>query len=184
VSLVAKEIERRSLYPLLAKPLSRTEFYLGKFLGLAATLLTNCFAMSLGLVLTLWLTGRSASWTLLGAIYPIYLGLLVCVALSMMMASGTNSGIATVGAVGLAVAGRYSEMLRGLDEILPPFSARVLRGAYYFLPNISNFDFKDQVAYGDPVSWGMIAWVTAYAFAYCSFALGIGLILFRRREMA
>ena len=52
VGLVSKEIERRSLYPLLAKPLSRGEFFLGKFLGLCFTLLVNVALMAVGLYLT------------------------------------------------------------------------------------------------------------------------------------
>ncbi len=57
VGLVSKEIERRSLYPLLAKPLSRDEFFLGKFVGLGFTLLVNVAVMAAGLYLTLWATG-------------------------------------------------------------------------------------------------------------------------------
>ena len=56
--LVSKEIERRSLYPLLAKPLSRGEFFLGKFAGLAFTLLVNLALDAAGLLLTLMLTQR------------------------------------------------------------------------------------------------------------------------------
>jgi ABC-type transport system involved in multi-copper enzyme maturation permease subunit len=183
VSLVSKEIERRSLYSLLAKPLSRTEFFLGKFAGLAATLLVNCAAMTVGLLLTLWITGKAVSLGLLAAVYPIYLGLLVAVALAMMLASVTSSGLATVGVVGLLVAGRYTDVLKNLPGILPGASARVLEVAYLLLPNIRNFDFKDRVAYGDAVPAVQLAWVTAYAVAYATLALGIGLHFFRRRDL-
>ena len=71
VGLVAKEIERRSLYPLLAKPLSREEFFLGKFAGLGFTLLVNVGLMAAGLALTLAGTGRRVDPSLLKAVYPI-----------------------------------------------------------------------------------------------------------------
>ncbi|HEV8149160.1 MAG TPA: ABC transporter permease subunit, partial [Gemmatimonadales bacterium] len=71
VGLVSKEIERRSLHPLLAKPLTRAEFLLGKFCGLGLTLLVNCSFMTLGLYATLLATGRAAEPHLLKAIYPI-----------------------------------------------------------------------------------------------------------------
>ncbi len=183
VSLVSKEIERRSLYSLLAKPLSRTEFFLGKFVGLAATLLVNCAAMTLGLFLTLWLTGKSASPRLIVAVFPIYLGLIVCVALAMMLASVTSSGLATVGVVGLVVAGRYTDVLRNMTGILQSGSARFLELAYLLLPNFRNFDFKDKVAYGDAVPAVQLAWVTLYAIAYATVALGLGLHFFRRRDL-
>src|SRR5512136_1799625 len=79
VGLVSKEIERRSLHPLLAKPLGRDEFLVGKFLGLAFTLLVNLTVMAAGLYLTLLITGRPPDPRLLAAIYPIFLGLLVTV---------------------------------------------------------------------------------------------------------
>lgn len=183
VGLVSKEIERRSLYSLLAKPLSRTEFFFGKFAGLAVTLLVNSAAMALGLALTLWLTGKPLSAHLLQAAYPIYLGLLVSVALAMMLASVTSSGLASVGAVGLVVAGRYTDILRHMPEILPGVSARILTGLYLILPNFRNFDFKGRVAHGDPVLASELAWATAYAVAYATVALCIGLFFFRRRDL-
>ena len=69
VGLVSKEIERRSLYPLLAKPLTRDEFLLGKFAGLAFTLLVNVAVMAAGLYLTLLATGRRADPGLLKAVF-------------------------------------------------------------------------------------------------------------------
>ena len=84
VGLVSKEIERRSLYPLLAKPLSRDELFLGKFAGLAFTLLVNLAVMTAGLYLTLVFTGRPADPLLLAAVYPIYLGLVLVVAIAML----------------------------------------------------------------------------------------------------
>src|SRR4029453_11015603 len=80
VGLVGKEIERRSLFPLLARPLARWEFLLGKFAGLSLTLLVNVSVMTAGLFLTLRATGWPADWRLLPAIYAIYLGLLLTVA--------------------------------------------------------------------------------------------------------
>ena len=87
VGLVSKEIERRSLYPLLAKPLSRGEFFLGKFAGLAFTLLVNLAVMTVGLYATLLATGRAADPLLLAAIYPIFLGLIMVVAFAMLFST-------------------------------------------------------------------------------------------------
>src|SRR5258708_27010866 len=87
VGLVSKEIERRSLYPLLAKPLSRDEFLLGKFVGLGVTLLVNVGVMTLGLYLTLLATGRGIDWSLLKAVYTILLSLLLTVALALLFST-------------------------------------------------------------------------------------------------
>src|SRR6188508_1847596 len=46
VGLVWKEVEKRSIYSLLAKPITRAEFLLGKYLGLALTLIVNVAVMT------------------------------------------------------------------------------------------------------------------------------------------
>src|SRR5207245_5576669 len=99
VGLVSKEIERRSLYPLLAKPLRRQELLLGKFLGLAFTLLVNSAVMTAGLYITLFATRRSFVPRLLKAIYPILLGLLVVVALALLFSALMSPALATVSTV-------------------------------------------------------------------------------------
>jgi len=183
VGLVAKEIERRSLHPLLAKPLTRDEFFLGKFAGLGLTLLVNVSVMAGGLALTLAATGRRMDPNLLKAIYPIYLGLLLVVALALLFSTLTSSALAAVFTVGTVVAGRFSDIIRNMREVAPGAPAWLVHFLYYALPNFRNFDFKDRVAYGDPVPLAALGTVTAYAIAYTGVVLLVGLAAFRSREL-
>jgi len=182
VGLVSKEIDRRSLHPLLAKPLTRDEFFLGKFLGLAGTLLVNVVAMTLGLLLTLWLTGATPSISLLGAVVPIYLSLLLTVSLALLFSTLSSSSIAALVTLCLVVAGRFSDVIRNVQEVVPGAPRWLVQGVYYAIPNFRNFDFKSRVAYGDPVPAATLGWVTAYAFVYVALALCAGLWAFRRKE--
>jgi ABC-type transport system involved in multi-copper enzyme maturation permease subunit len=184
VGMVAKEIERRSLHPLLAKPLSRDEFFLGKFAGLAFTLLVNVGLMSAGLALTLAGTGRRVDPNLLKAIYPISLGLLLVVALALLFSTVTSSALAAVFTVGLVVAGRFSDVIRNMREVAPNAPSWLVSFLYYALPNFRNFDFKDRVAYGDPVPLAAMGLVTAYAAVYIGVVLLMGLAAFRSRELS
>lgn len=182
VGLVSKEIERRSLFPLLAKPLSRDEFYGGKFLGLAFTLLVNIAVMAAGLYLTLLATGWGFDPYLLRAIYPIYLGLLLVVALAMMFSTLTSSVLAAVFTIGVVVAGRYADVIHNMREVaggVPSWFANTL---YYAVPNFRNFDFKDRVVYGDPVPLAWLGWASLYAALYVGLALAVGLLSFRSRD--
>jgi ABC-type transport system involved in multi-copper enzyme maturation permease subunit len=180
--LVSKEIERRSLYPLLAKPLTRGEFFLGKFAGLAFTLLVNLGVMTAGLYLTLLATGRRPEPGLLAAIYPILLGLLLVVAFAMLFSTLTSSAMASVLTVGVVVAGRFTDVVRNMNQVAPRVPSWVTEALYALLPNFRNFDFKDRVAYGDAVGGDVLVWVTAYALAWIGVVLGLGLASFRSRD--
>jgi len=180
--LVSKEIERRSLYPLLAKPLSRGEFFLGKFAGLGFTLLVNLAVMLAGLLLTLLLTGREPQPGLLAAVYPIYLGLLLVVAFAMLFSTLTSSTLAAVLTVGVVVVGRFADVIRGMREVLPGVPQRLVEVLFALVPNFANFDFKSRVAYGDPVAASVLGWVTLYALAWTAVVLGLGLASFRARD--
>ena len=80
------------------------------------------------------------------------------------------------------VAGRFSDVIRNMREVAPGAPAWLIQGLYYALPNYRNFDFKDRVVYGDPISAADLGWVTAYAAVYVAIVLGIALAAFRRRE--
>ena len=182
VGLVSKEIERRSLYPLLAKPLRRQELLLGKFLGLAFTLLVNSAVMTAGLYITLFATRRSFDPRLLKAIYPILLGLLVVVALALLFSALMSPALATVSTVCVVVAGRFSDVIRNMREVAPGAPGWLSQALYYLIPNFRDFDFKNRVVYGDPVSAVDLAWVSAYAAAYVAVTLAAAAAAFSSRD--
>lgn len=180
--LVSKEIERRSLFPLLAKPLSRGELFLGKFVGLAFTLLVNISVMTTGLYATLLATGRRLDPLLLSAVLPIFLGLLLVVAFAMLFSSLTSSLLAAVFTIGIAVAGRFTDMVRNVGEVAPDAPPWLGSALYAVLPNFANFDLKDRVTYGDAVPAAVLAWIALYAAAWIAIVLGLGLAAFRSRD--
>ncbi len=182
VGLVSKEIERRSLYPLLAKPLSRTELLLGKFAGLGFTLFVNVAVMSAGLYAALAVNHRSLEPSLLKAIYPLYLSLNLTVAIALVFSTLTSSALSMVLTICVVLAGRLTDVVRNAQDVSPEMPAWFGKLLYYALPNYRNFDFKGRVVYGDPVSAGDLVWVTAYAAIYISLALSVAVVAFRRRD--
>jgi len=183
VGLVSKEIERRSLYPLLAKPLRRSEFLIGRFLGLALTLLVNTGAITAGLFLTLVATGNPAPAGLLLAVAPLYLSLLVVVALALLLSSVGSSAMAAISTVSVVLAGRFSDVIRNMKEVVPDAPGPLIDLVYYLLPNFRNFDFKDRVVYGElPPASDLLA-SAAYGACYIVVALAIALGAFERRDL-
>ena len=182
VGLVSKEIERRSLFPLLAKPLGRDELLVGKAAGLAFTLLVNVAVMSAGLYLTLLLTGRALDLGLLKAVYGIYLGLLLVLSLALLFSTVTSSAVASVCTVSVVVAGRYSDVIRNMDQVTKGVPSPVTEVLYWLLPNFRNLDFKNAVVYGLPVPLDVVALVTVYAAVYAAVVLLLALVAFRRKD--
>jgi ABC-type transport system involved in multi-copper enzyme maturation permease subunit len=183
VGLVRKEIERRSLYPLLAKPLGRGEFLLGRFAGLAFTLLVNVAFMAAGIFLTLLATHRAADIRLLKAVYAIYLGLLLTVAIAVFFSAVASSSVlASLWTFSLVFAGRYSDVIRNMRQVTEA-PQWMIQALYLALPNFRNFDFKDRIVYGDPVSVAQLAWVTLYALVYIGVLLGAANLAFRSRDL-
>lgn len=182
IGLVSKEIERKSLYPLLAKPLSRDELFLGKFAGLGFTLLVNVAAMAAGLFATLLVTYRKADPALLKAVFAIYLSLLLVVAIALLFSTVTSTALAAVCTVSLVLAGRFSDVVRNMKQVAPGVPDPLVDVLYFALPNFRNFDLKNAVTYGDYVAWSTVGWIMLYAMAYITALLGIGIALFRRKE--
>lgn len=183
VGLIRKEIERRSLYPLLAKPLGRAEFLVGKFLGLAFTLLVNLTLMSLGIFAALLLARRTPDLDLLFAVYPLYLGLLLSLSVALFFSTVASSQmLATIWTFTVVVAGRFGDVIRHMPDVTraPAWLAEAL---YYAIPNYGNFDLKSQVVYGQRVELETLAWITAYAALYVGMLLLGALFVFRRREL-
>ena len=183
VGLVGKEIERRSLYPLLAKPLGRGEFLVGKLAGLSFTLLVNVALMAAGMLLTLLATHRTADLRLLKAVYAIYLGLLLTVALALFFSAVASSSLlASIWTLSLVIAGRFSDVILHMRQVTDA-PRWLTQSLYLVLPNFRNFDFKDRVVYGGPVSFSELGWVTLYALVYIGVLLGAANLAFRSRDL-
>jgi hypothetical protein len=139
--------------------------------------------MTAGLYLTLVGTGRRPDPLLLAAVYPIFLGLLLVVAFAMLFSTvSSSSALASVFTVGTVVAGRFTDVIRNMRDVAPGVPPWLVDGLYAVLPNFRNLDFKDRVAYGDPVPATVLAWVTVYAVVYVAIVLGLGLAAFRSRD--
>ncbi len=187
VGLVSKEIDKRTLYALLAKPLRRWEFLTGKFAGLVFTLAVNTAAMAVALFLALYYVKHSlgrADVAVLVAVYFILLKLALVVALAMLFSCFTTPLLAILFTGGLYVAGLFVHELRGLqsDEISLAL-ATMLRWLSYLLPNFENFDVMGAAAHGRAIPGALIAQNTLYAALYCAIVLVVAAAIFSRRNL-
>lgn len=187
VGLVSKEMDKRTLYALLAKPVQRWEFLLGKYGGLVMTLTVNTAAMALGLYLALWTVKHPlerSDWYVLVAVYLILLKLALIVALAMLFSCFTTPFLAILFTIGLYIAGVFAEDLRAIQAVnLTPSTMKFLRGISYLLPNFENFNVMGAVAHGRPVSSTLVWQSTGYAVLYTAIVLAGAAMVFSRRNL-
>ena len=187
VGLVSKEMDKRTLYALLAKPVRRWEFLLGKFVGLLLTLSVNTVAMAAGLFAALYYVKHSlerADGVALVAIYFILLKLALVVALALLFSCYTTPLLAILFTAGLYVSGLFVKEMRSLHgETLAPAVQTFLRWLSYLLPNFENFDVMASAAHGRHIPATLILHNTAYTALYCAIVLAAASAIFSRRNL-
>jgi ABC-type transport system involved in multi-copper enzyme maturation permease subunit len=192
IGLVYKELERRTVYALLAKPVHRWEFILGKYMGLLLTLLVNVVVMTIGLGLVLAYHGGvplQSFLRLLPAVYLIFLSLALTTALALVFSSFSTPALSALFTFFLWIIGHFnSELLdfaRLTKSAVAVFVAQIL---YYLLPNISDLTTADSrnviqgAAYFEPIRAAAVGWATGYAVLYCTILLGLTATIFSRRD--
>src|SRR5712671_2515505 len=186
VGLVSKEMDKRTLYALLAKPVRRWEFLLGKFVGLVLTLALNTAAMAAGLFVVLRYVKplERADLAVLVAVYFILLKLALVVALALLFSCYTTPLLAILFTAGLYVSGLFVEEMRTYrSETMTPAVRAILRWLSYALPNFQNFDVMASAAHGRSIPGGLILQNTAYAALYCTILLASASVIFSRRNL-
>ncbi len=196
INLVSKEVDRRSVYPLFAKPIRRFEFILGKYAGLLLTLLINIAVMTIAIYAALYFLSRAVpepvqhAWdapamdpALLEAIALIYLNLAVVTAVALFFSTYSSPMLSAVFTLGVYVAGQFTADLRRFDVIVnSPAAVAVAKACYYVLPDFARFDVKLAVVHGIPVSGAYLASTAAYAAMYVAALLFGAVMIFSRRD--
>jgi len=182
VSLVFKEIERRTVYTLLAQPVARSHFLAGKFVGLFSVLLLNVVLMSTALFSLLAIRGESP-WPLLPAVCLIAVELAVVTAFALLFSSLTNPVLSSVWTFAIYVAGHLSWSLLLLRDKVPEGIARwVCTGLYWLLPNFTRLNLKSHVVHGLELPDGYVGLAALYGLGYGVVVVALACWAFSRKE--
>jgi len=192
IGLVYKELERRTIYVLLAKPVHRSEFILGKFLGLVFTLFVNTAIMAAGLVLTLMWHGGvvpGGYLRLFPAVFLIFLSLALTTALALLFSTFSTPALSALFTFFLWIIGHFNADLRAFGRLTKSAVMQGLCGVlYYLLPNFGNFETIDSrnviqsAAYYQPIQGVAVGWITVYGILYCAALLLLSVAIFSRRD--
>jgi ABC-type transport system involved in multi-copper enzyme maturation permease subunit len=182
VALVSKEIERRTIYTIVSKPIHRYEFLLGKYFGLVLTLFVNTTVMTAWFYLILLLKGF-ADPRLLLAIGMIFMELLLITAFATLFSSFSTPILSTLFSLSLYLVGHLTWSLTLLEERLKGPGARaVCRFLYFALPNLEIFNVKGEVVHQLPIPATLPVWALVYLAGYGGAVLSAACFILRRRD--
>jgi len=196
IGLVSKEVERRSIYSLLAKPIRRSQLVAGKYAGLTLTLAVNVALMAAALyaVLAYMAAGvgpdaqrvwdaPSLDPALAKAVLLIFVELMLVTAIALFFSTFSTPILSAAFTFALFIVGHFSVDLRNFDQVVDSAAAaKIARGLYWVLPNLAQFDVKAQVVHGQPVPAGYVALVCAYGLVYIGLLLTLAISVFSRRD--
>ena len=196
IGLVSKEVEKRSIYSLLSKPVSRPQFIAGKYAGLVLTLTVNVAVMAGALYAVLaymnWtsIPEAKAGWetpatdlALLKAIILILIELMLITAIAVFFSTFSSPILSAALTFGLFLAGHFNADLKNFDRVVDSQAAAWLaRGVYHVLPDLSAFDVKTEVVHGLAVPAGYMASTALYGALYIAALLLAATFIFSRRD--
>ena len=187
VGLVYKEMEKRTLYSLLAKPIRRWEFLVGKYAGLLLTLSVNTALMTLGLAAALFYVGQHflrSDVSVLVAIYFILLELALITAIALFFSCFSSPMLSTLFTLGIYITGVFAPDIRNVGEFTHNAAIRsVTRVLYYLVPNFHNFNAIAVAGHGESIPFSLVLRNTLYAVLYVILVLLASSAVFSRRNL-
>ena len=182
-SLVHKEVEKRTVFVLFSKPVSRAAFITGKFLGLCVTMAVVIAGMGLFLFAAVWAVSGQASGTVLLAVLMIYVQLVTIMAVTIFFSTVSSAILAAVLGICVFVAGQLSHNVLQLTRLgKNPLSEALSWVVYVVIPNLSAVDVKAGAVGEQTLAWGQVAAWALYLIAYMVVALALATLIFRRKE--
>jgi ABC-type transport system involved in multi-copper enzyme maturation permease subunit len=184
VSLVQKEVRRKTLYVILSRPINRWQYIVGKYLGLALTLLVEVFTLSVTLVLLLLASGEAPTMLLFKAMLCILAEILLVAAAAVFFASFSSPYLSGLFTLGVFVVGRSLNALNALADKVEIVAVKVfLKGLFFVLPDFADFNLSGRVVHQIPIDLFEVGWLWAYGIGYIGLLLFFGAWIFTRRDL-
>jgi ABC-type transport system involved in multi-copper enzyme maturation permease subunit len=198
INLMAKDLDKRTIYMVLSRPISRPQYIVGKFFGMVVLLLVTLLFLSIFAVISIQIVKMAAptyffrfSWSMvLLALFFTLQGLVLLTSLSFLFSSFTSTSFITLVLTVISyIIGQSLSDVKTLIENsqivgikISPVTVKVIQVAYYVFPNLSLFDIKMQAAHGLSLSVSYIFWTVSYGLIYTCFAITLAALVFRKKE--
>lgn len=188
-ALIPREIERRTIFMVVARPVSRSAFLVGRYIGNVITVVFLVLVMGALFLLQMQFAGATSTYSSgihrehLIALYGLLLEVVLLTAVSFLFAAASSQYVSALSVTCLYFIGHMSEDLYTLAGRSKSDVIRVVgRAIYYLLPNFDRLDFKARATYFDPTSNAELLSTTGYALAYTVLVLIVATRIFERRD--
>jgi len=183
INLVYKEIDKKTIYNILSKPISRSIFILGKFLGLALTLLIALASMSVIYYLFLWLAAGTVDIKIVVYFFLLYLQLLIITSISLMFSSFSTPILSSIYTISLYLIANVTWTFNTFkDQLKGTLETVVSYFFYYILPNFEKFNIKNQIVLKMDLDAAWIINAVLYAVCYTGALLLLSILIFNKKE--
>jgi ABC-type transport system involved in multi-copper enzyme maturation permease subunit len=184
VGLIHGEVEKRTIYTILSKPVTRAEFLAGKYVGLVMMVWAQLLIMSLAFVAVSMLMGAPIDGGHIAALALMGMELMVIVGVAIFFSAFTTPMLASLFSVGIYVVGHLTQDLRALGQQADLESVRTTTlWLYYILPDLEMYNLTVHAAHGLTIEAGEIWWPVLYAFSYGAALLIASVYVFQRRDL-
>jgi ABC-type transport system involved in multi-copper enzyme maturation permease subunit len=184
IGMVYKEMEKRTIFIILSKPLARWQFLIGKYCGLSLTILVEVAVMSILLFVLCYLYVSQIPWTLLYAIIPIYFEILLILAIAFLFSTFSTSFLSGMFTLSIFIIGHFTRDLKSLAQTTEDALFQTIANViYYILPNLEYLNFKTRVVHHLTISISQVILSLIYAIFYTIVVLLIGIFIFQRRDI-
>jgi len=181
--IVHKEVEKRTIYIVLAKPVRRWEFILGKYLGLMAVLVVSLVVMAAAFFGILLIMGVGVQFNLLLAVLMTFFQLAILTAVAVLFSTFSTPITGAVFTFAVYFVGHLTRDLKLLAAMSPsPVVKAVSYFLYFVLPNLSNFNIRAEVVYGAALDPYALLLSGLYSLVYTVTLLLISVGIFNRKE--
>jgi len=182
IGLVNKEIEKKTIYTIVSKPVARYQFLIGKYLGLTLTLFVNTLIMAGGLLLVLFAQDVPIESMLFKALGLIFMEFMVITAVALLCSTFTSATLSAIFTLAIYVIGHLTADLKTFGEKMDEGMRAVVTGLYYILPNLERFNLKGNVIHNIEVPGTDLLLIVVYGLTYVAFLLMSASIIFQRRD--
>lgn len=183
INLVYKEIDKKTIYNILSKPISRSSFIIGKFMGLALTLLVALSSMALIFYLFLFINTGILDIKILLYFFLLYLELLIITAISLLFSSFSTPILSSIFTISLYLVGTVTWTFNEFkDQIAGGLQKGIAYIIYYLLPNLDKFNIKNEIVLNVSLDRFLLMHGILYAVCYTGALLAFTILIFSKRE--